>query len=249
MKRPAASVGGLGKSTWLTARAAEVSRVPDRDPPFPVEPDGGGAGMDTKLGVDVVEVPHGPGRDAEALSDLGIRPPLGDEIQDLPLALWAGVEHSSSNKRSSTSSTTSDRSSASMRSGSPVAVRRRSRSHDASESGSRFLRAEVAVEQLARGGAGECDAVVHFEKDDGCLGRLVQRERLAEVPSSLTGAEKLHEVRIRGVEDSTVARAEIASDTVEAEFPCPPWRPDAEPKLKQSVSPSGSNTRSYVGVR
>ena len=80
------------------------------------------------------------------------------------------------------------------------------------------------------------DAVVRFEKDDGCLGRLVQRERLAEVPSSLTGAEKLHEVRIQGVEDSITARAEIASDTVEAEFPCPPWRPDAEPKLKESVS-------------
>jgi hypothetical protein len=43
--------------------------------------------VDTKLGVDVVEVfPHGPGRDAEALSDLGVRPPLGDEIQDLSLA-------------------------------------------------------------------------------------------------------------------------------------------------------------------
>jgi hypothetical protein len=68
---PGAAVSGRGKG-------AAVS---------PDECGGGGAGVDAELGVDVVKVlPHGIGLDPEALSDLRVRPALGDEIQDFPLA-------------------------------------------------------------------------------------------------------------------------------------------------------------------
>jgi hypothetical protein len=43
--------------------------------------------VDAELGVDVVEVlPHGPKRHPKALCDFGVRPALGNEIQDLALA-------------------------------------------------------------------------------------------------------------------------------------------------------------------
>ena len=74
---------------------------------------------------------------------------------------------------------------------------------------------EIATQQLGRRGAGVCDAEVGLEQHDGCPGRLVQRERLAEAPSGLTGAVELYEVRVQSVEDGTVARAEVASAAVQ----------------------------------
>jgi hypothetical protein len=43
--------------------------------------------VDAELGEDVLEVPpHSPGREPQRLGDLGVRPALGDEIEDLLLA-------------------------------------------------------------------------------------------------------------------------------------------------------------------
>jgi hypothetical protein len=71
------------------------------------------------------------------------------------------------------------------------------------------------------------------------VGRLVQRERSAEALSSLTGAEKANEVGVQGVEDCTVACAEVAAAAVEAEPQGPPWLPAAEPKLKHVLETAG----------
>jgi hypothetical protein len=77
-----------------------------------------------------------------------------------------------------------------------VAVRRRSVATRPTRRGAELPNAEVAVEQLARRGAGKGDAVVGLEKHDGCPSRLVEGERLTEAPSSLTSAVKLHEVGV-----------------------------------------------------
>ena len=45
----------------------------------------------------------------------------------------------------------------------------------------------------------------------------MERERLTEAPSALTGAVKLHEVGVQEVEDGTVTRAETAAAALEAE--------------------------------
>lgn len=71
------------------------------------------------------------------------------------------------------------------------------------------------------------------------MGRLVQRERRAEALSSLTGAEKANEVGVQGVEDGTVACAEVAAAAVEAELHGPPWPPAAEPKFKHVLETAG----------
>jgi hypothetical protein len=72
-----------------------------------------------------------------------------------------------------------------------------------------------------------------LEQHYGCSGRLVQRERLAEAPSALTSAVKLHEVGVQEVEDSTVARAEIAATALEDELLGLPARADAEPDAER----------------
>jgi hypothetical protein len=55
---------------------------------FPDESDGGGARVDSELGVDVFEVPpNGQRRYPQPFRDLRVRPALGDEVENLPLPL------------------------------------------------------------------------------------------------------------------------------------------------------------------
>src|SRR6266498_3588132 len=65
-------------------RRSALSRV---EPACPDERGGGCARVDSELGVDVVEVlPDGPTRYPKPFGDLGVRPALSNEIQDLAFA-------------------------------------------------------------------------------------------------------------------------------------------------------------------
>src|SRR4029450_9953299 len=93
--------------------------------------------------------------------------------------------------------------------------------------------AEITIQQLACRAAGKRDAVVGFEKNDGCSGQLVQRERVTKALSGLMGAVEPDEVGVQGVEDGTVACAEIAVDVVEDEALGPRGRGDAKPEAER----------------
>ena len=106
-----------------------------------------------------------------------------------------------------------------MRSGSRVADRNRSSSHDVSSSGSAApFATEVAIQQVARHCAGKGHATAGLEQDDTRVHRLVERKRCTQAATVRGGPVQPHEVRIQNVEDCSVARAEITAAAIEEEL-------------------------------